>query len=115
MYFIDLIGKLEQKLDLRDLITKVKAKFEKYYYYFRNVKRDYRWLLMFLFARFPLGRQLGSYFYRARYSKKNIFHRVNLNSIASVDETSEASALNILNLNLFVPQYKLSLFWECGA
>ena len=38
--------------------------FSKYNQYSRYLKRDYRWFLMFIVARFPIGRNLGTFFYR---------------------------------------------------
>ena len=63
---VDIIDKSETK----SLWFKVRDRWEKYFSYSQLVKRDYRWLIMFVAARFPWGRTLGSYFYRTRCLSK---------------------------------------------
>ncbi|MEL6927564.1 MAG: hypothetical protein AAFO95_02880 [Cyanobacteria bacterium J06600_6] len=54
------------KLEVKSIWFRVKSTCEKYSSYFQLVKRDYRWPIMFVVARFPVGRALGSFFYRDR-------------------------------------------------
>ncbi|MEM6611705.1 MAG: hypothetical protein AAF652_05515 [Cyanobacteria bacterium P01_C01_bin.72] len=58
---VDILDKSEAK----SLWFKVRDTWKKYFSYSQQVKRDYRWLIMFVAARLPWGRALGSYFYRA--------------------------------------------------
>lgn len=62
----NVVGNPERELFIKALWFKGKNTLEKYYFYSLNVKRDYRWLLMFLVARFPAGRAIGAFFYRDR-------------------------------------------------
>ena len=59
-------GNSKQELLSKALWSKGIATFKKCYSYSQNVKRDYRWPIMFILARFPIGRTLGKLFYRAR-------------------------------------------------
>lgn len=69
MYLIDFIAKLKQENTYESFWFKSQAKLTKYHQYLKYIKRDYRWLLMFIVARFPLGRNLGNFCYRDRSNK----------------------------------------------
>lgn len=53
-----------------EFIHEVRSVRVKYGFYGTNARNDRRWLLMFILARFPLGRILGAYFYRVRSMNK---------------------------------------------
>ena len=91
----NVVGNLERDLSLKAWWFKGKTTIEKYYFYSLNVQRDYRWLLMFIVARFPTGRAIGAFLYRDRLAvskaindkvKKSTYH-----SVQSLDETSGIS------------------------
>ena len=96
-----IIGKLNRKLSIRALWYKNKAIFKKYYQYSKIVEGDYRWLLMFIVARFPLGRTIGTFFYRARSISLT---KTNYPKIYDVNNAS--SIFNELDIDLAVKSIK---------
>lgn len=50
---------------------------EKLFNYTQNIKGDYRWLLMFVCARFPIGRNLGVLFYRYKKDRHSTIKSIN--------------------------------------
>jgi hypothetical protein len=88
-YFIDLnynympniSGKPEKKSLAKALSFKIKFTFNKYYQYSKIVKGDRRWLLMFVVARFPLGRAMGTLFYQRLQGEKQSSAYVQLKTL----------------------------------
>jgi hypothetical protein len=77
MYFINVLEELNRQLAYRFTYSKIRLKLKKYYQYFITVKGNYRWLLMFLIARLPLGRKLGEFLYRDLHltQKQNYYEK----------------------------------------
>ena len=63
----NIIRKLNRELSSQ--YFKYKTFWGKYTAYSRHTLYDYRWILMFILARFPLGRTLGTSFYQGRQEK----------------------------------------------
>ena len=75
MYRNNLIDKLKTKF-YKALRFEIELKHLKYYQYLRSIRRDYRWSVMFVVARFPLGRSIGSFLHRDRASSRESFSEI---------------------------------------
>ena len=101
MYFINVVSKFKQKFVYKNLPSNIKAKFFKYYQWY--VKRDFRWLFMFVVARFTIGRNLATFLKSDRASKihdgnnaASIFKDLDINQVvASINEYGLFSGLQL--------------------
>lgn len=105
------VNRLKQKFSAKSLWLRVRDIHEKYYYYSRNIKRDYRWLTMFVVARFPLGRDFGAFFYRERY----IFREKALRTIRSLTGEQITSSHKINHAENHLVEQELSLFKDIDS
>lgn len=67
MYLVNILEGLDRQLLYKFFLLKIRLKLQKYYQYFTLFKGNYRWLLMFVIARLPWGRNLESFFISDRY------------------------------------------------
>ncbi len=82
MYLVNVLEELNRQLSYRFAYSKIGLKLKKYYQYFIRVKENYRWLLMFLIARLPLGRKLGKFLYCDRdITQKQNYYEKKVSSI----------------------------------
>ncbi len=92
----NIIGTIEREILLKALWFKGKAAVEKYYIYLQNIRQDYRWLMMFIIARFPFGRWLGTFFYRDRQiEQKSHCHTVKQETypITTLDKINQLKSI----------------------
>ena len=107
----NIVGNLERKLSVKALWSKGKAAFEKYYLYYLNLKRDRRWLLMFIVARFPMGRALGTFSYRDRLVvKEGIYSPAKLLETYPIQASSKNN-----NVTYSIPTQATSIFKELDS
>lgn len=93
----NVLDKAQRKAFFKALQIQIKITFFKYYQYLKVVKGDYRWLLMFAVARFPLGRAMGSSFYSNR-----IWLRRKTNQMSAEDSDLTKTIFKDLNVDLVV-------------
>lgn len=101
MYFLNVVSKFKQKFVYRNFPLNIQAKFFKYYQWY--VKRDFRWLLMFVISRFTIGRNLATFCQRDRTCKihdgnnaASIFKDLDINQVvASINENGFSSGLQL--------------------
>ena len=77
-----MIDKIGQKSWFEAWLFRIKLTLYRYYQYSRIVKSDWRWLLVFVVARFPLGRAVGTNFYSNRIG---LCEKSNQKSILEID------------------------------
>jgi hypothetical protein len=70
MYLVSVLEELNRQLSDGFVWSKIRSKFKQYYQYFMVVNGNYGWLLMFIVARLPWGRNLGKFFYCARQTRQ---------------------------------------------
>lgn len=96
----DVVEQTKQKSLVDSLQFPIRAAFNKYSRYFKIIRTDRRWLLMFILGRFPWGRDLGTLFYR-HYRHPNLFLKKNRQpKVSNLDYTR--SLFPQLNVELAV-------------
>jgi hypothetical protein len=84
----NVISNIGRDILIKALWFKRIAAIKKYYIYAQNIRQDYRWLMMFIVARFPFGRLLGTFFYRDRHTVKQETY-----SITALDEINQLKSI----------------------
>ena len=82
---LNTLRKLKQKFMLEILQSKFKLNLHKHHQYLHIFMKDRRWLLMFVLARFPLGRAMAKLFYSLEFKWSQ---KANQQNISASDDKS---------------------------
>lgn len=98
IFMTDAVEGTKRKFLVDGLQSQIQTILDKYERYFKIVRTDRRWLLMFIIARYPWGRALGTFFY-SYYHKRNL----------AVKKNKQAKALDLDRPSSLFPELDVEL------